>query len=372
MVIWIILLLMTAAAVMAVLWPLSRHRALAARQADPNTQFYREQIAEIDRDRERGALLPSEAEAAKVEAGRRLLRATGVADPESFAALGEPALRRRRAASTLALSLIPIIALVLYGAYGSPHLMTHPPQQNEAEAQDTGERLDLMGAVAQIEAHLAKNPEDGRGWEVVAPVYIRMGRIDEAVRAYESAVRYLGPSPERLSNVGETMVLANDGLVSADAQKVFEQAVALDKTSPKARFYLAIAAEQDGQVEKAKRAYGEILASSPEGAPWVGVVRQRLAGLGGEQPAAEQPGDQPRMGAEDIARMVTGLAERLETQGGSADEWARLVRSYAVLGQRDKARAAAERARQALAQDEAGLKIIDATAREMKLTDAGP
>ncbi|MDP8919034.1 MAG: c-type cytochrome biogenesis protein CcmI, partial [Pseudomonadota bacterium] len=91
---------MTAAAVMAVLWPLSRHYAVG-RQADPDTQFYREQIAEIERDLARGVLLPSEAEAAKAEAGRRLLRATGMRG-EGFAAVGEPALRRRRAASTLA------------------------------------------------------------------------------------------------------------------------------------------------------------------------------------------------------------------------------------------------------------------------------
>jgi len=368
MVIWIILLLMTAAAVMAVLWPLSRHRALAAKQADPDTQFYREQIAEIERDRERGVLLPSEAEAAKAEAGRRLLRATGMTGAGSFAALGEPALRRRRAASTLALSVIPIMALALYGAYGSPQLLTHPP---EREAQKPADRLDLMTAVAQIEEHLAQNPQDGRGWEVVAPVYLRMGRIDDAVKAYDSAVRYLGPSPERLANFGEAMVLAKDGLVSAEAQAVFEQAVQMDDTAFKARYYLAVAAEQDGKTDKAKQAYADILASSPEGAPWGEVVRKRLASLGGEPPVAGQ-GDAPQIEAADIARMVSGLAERLETQGGTPDEWARLIRSYAVLGQRDKAMAAAQRARQALAQDDAGLKTIDAMTRELKLTDAGP
>ncbi|WP_134497674.1 c-type cytochrome biogenesis protein CcmI [Microvirga pakistanensis] len=367
MVIWIILLLMTAAAVMAVLWPLSRHRAITAEQLDPDTQFYREQIAEIERDRERGVLQASEAEAARTEAARRLLRATGMT-ANAFTNLGEPALRRRRAASTLALSAIPIIALALYGAYGSPHLLTHPPKE---QAQAQGERLDLLAAVSQIETHLAQNPQDGRGWEVVAPVYLRMGRVEDAVKAYEAAVRSLGPSADRLSNWAEVMVLAKDGLVSSEAQKIFEQAVKLDKSSPKARYYLAVAAEQDGQMDKAKQAYSELLAESPEGAPWANVVRQRLAGLGVEPPVAEQD-NAPQIGAGDIARMVSGLAERLETQGGSPDEWARLIRSYAVLGQRDKAKATAERARQALAQDEAGLKTVDAMARELKLTDAEP
>lgn len=366
MVIWIILVLMTAAAVMAVLWPLSRHRAVS-RQIDPDTQFYRDQMAEIERDRDRGVLLPSEAEAAKAEAGRRLLRTTGMkGDP--FAALGEPALRRRRAASTLALSMIPILALAIYGAYGSPHLLTHPPQ---VQAHAQGERLDLMTAINEIEAHLSQNPQDGRGWEVVAPVYIRLGRREDAVKAYEAALRYLGPDADRLANYGEAMVLAKDGVVSAEAQAAFEQAVKLDAASSKARYYLARAAEQDGQTDKAKDAYAQLLAASPSDAPWVPVVRRDLERLGGSIPAMAAA-DAPKIGAEDIARMVSGLATRLESQGGTAEEWARLMRSYAVLGQRDKALAAAERARQALAQDDAGLKTIDTMARELKLTDAQP
>lgn len=367
MVIWIILLVMTAAAVMAVLWPLSRHRAVT-QQVNPDTQFYRDQITEIERDRERGVLLAGEAEAAKTEAGRRLLRATGLT-ADSFTALGEPALRRRRAASTLALSVIPILALAIYGAYGSPHLLTHPPQvQAEAAGSD---RLDLMSAVAEIEAHLAKNPQDGRGWEVVAPVYVRMGRIDDAVKAYEAAVRYLGPDANRLANYGEILVLAKDGVVSAQAQAAFEKAVQLDKNAFKARYYLARAAEQDGQTEKAKAVYAEILSGSPADAPWTSIIKQELARLGVTDVVAGQDAA-PQIGAEDINRMVSGLASRLESEGGSADEWARLMRSYVVLGQRDKAVSTAERARQALAQDEAGLKTIDTMARELKLTDAEP
>jgi cytochrome c-type biogenesis protein CcmH len=367
MVIWIILLLMTAVAVMAVLWPLSRHRAIA-RQIDPDTQFYRDQIAEIERDRERGVLLPAEAEAAKAEAGRRLLRATGMTgDP--FAAWGEPALRRRRAASTLALSMIPILALAIYGAYGSPHLLTHPPQQAQAESQ--GDRMDLMAAIAQIETHLSQNPQDGRGWEVVAPVYIRLGRRDDAVKAYESALRYLGPDADRLANYGEAMVLAKDGVVSSEAQAVLEQAMKLNAGSSKARYYLALAAEQDGQTEKAKNAYTQLLLTSPNDAPWVPVVREHLERLGAPPPAIVSV-DASQVGAEDIARMVSGLASRLESQGGTAEEWARLMRSYTVMGQRDKAMEAAERARQALAKDDAGLKTIDTMARDLQLTNAQP
>ncbi|MBB3018568.1 cytochrome c-type biogenesis protein CcmH [Microvirga lupini] len=366
--IWIILLAMTAAAVMAVLWPLSRHYAVG-RQADPDKQFYREQIAEIERDLARGVLLPNEAEAAKAEAGRRLLRATGLQADEAFAAVGEPALRRRRAASTLALSIIPLLALATYEIYGSPQLLSEPPGAR-MQPQQAG-NINLLGAVAEIESHLAKNPQDGRGWEVIAPVYLRMGRIEDAVKAYESAIRYQAPDAARFANYGEVLVLAKDGLISAEAQAAFEQAAKLDPNAPKAQFYLARAAVQDGQTDKAKTILQNLLAASPADAPWVDPVRQELAALGAPQPEAA-PAGTPQVGPEAIAGMVAGLASRLEAQGGTAEEWARLMRSYAVLGQRDKAAAAAKRAREALAQDTEALKTIDTMAQELKLTDAQP
>jgi cytochrome c-type biogenesis protein CcmH len=368
MVIWIILLAMTAAAVMAVLWPLSRHYAVG-RQANPDTQFYREQIAEIERDLARGVLLPNEAEAAKAEAGRRLLRATGLQAEEAFAAVGEPALRRRRAASTLALSIIPLLALATYEIYGSPQLLSEPPGARMQPQQAGG--MNLLGAVADIEAHLAKNPQDGRGWEVIAPVYLRMGRIEDAVKAYESAVRYQAPDAARFANYGEALVLAKDGLISAEAQAAFEQAVKLDPSAPKAQFYLARAAVQDGQTGRAKTILENLLASSPADAPWVDPVKQELAALVAPQPEAA-PAAAAQIGPEAIAGMVAGLASRLEAQGGTAEEWTRLMRSYAVLGQRDKATDAAKRAREALAQDAEALKTIDTMAQELKLTDVQP
>lgn len=359
MTIWILLSVMTAAAVLAVLWPLSRHRVPQA-AIDPDTQFYRDQIAEVERDQERGLLSEPEAEAAKAEAGRRLLRVTAQGGQGSDA-VGEPALRRRRAVSALALSVVPLLALAIYGAYGSPHLTG---QAQTARLGETRDQLDLATALTRIEAHLAQNPNDGRGWELLAPVYLRLGRPDDAARAYESAVRLLGAEPNRLANDGEALGAAKDGIVPADARAAFQQALQLDAAMPKARFYLARAAEQDGDPQKARAEYAAILASSPADAPWTPVVKEQIARLDGTPLQAQAAPDQ-----QAILGMVQGLADRLDAQGGSAEDWARLVRSYVVLGQNDKAKAAVGKARQALAGDQGAVAQIDAMARDLKMTD---
>lgn len=355
MTLWILLTLMTAAAVAAVLWPLSRHRSIQT-ASDPDTQFYRDQIAEIERDRARGLFSDTEAEAAKAEAARRLLRTAPQGD-ERADPVGEPALRRRRAVSALALSLVPLLALAVYGAFGSPHLAAGPQTVRPAASP---EQLDFATALGRIEQHLAKHPDDGRGWEVVAPVYMRLGRAEDAARAYEAALRLLGPDADRLANYGEALVAAQDGMVPAEARAAFEKAHAFDRSHPKPRFYLARAAEQDGSRERARAEYNALLASSPADAPWVPVVREHLARLdGASAPAAPD--------REAILGMVQGLADRLDAQGGSAEEWARLLRSYAVLGRPDKAKEALSKARQALAQDQGAVQRVEAMARDLKI-----
>jgi cytochrome c-type biogenesis protein CcmH len=364
MAIWIIFALMAGAAVMAVLWPLSRKPA-AGGGSDPDTQFYREQLAEIERDLGRGLISETEAEAARVEAARRLLRTAQASNTADL--LGEPALRRRRAASAIALSAVPLLALAIYGAYGAPHL---PAQPLSARLQGNAQQPDFTAAVARIEAHLAQQPDDGRGWEVIAPVYLRSGRSQDAVKAYANAVRLLGEDASRLTNYGEALVAANEGMVSAEARQVFDTALAHDATFAKARYYLARAAEQDGDPASARSHYETILSASAADAPWIPLVKERLAQLDPKGAAASMASLPLEDRQSAIRDMVEGLAQRLASSGGTAEEWARLVRSYAVLGEREKASASLQSARQALARDHDGLGRLDAIAKELALNSA--
>ncbi|AWN46348.1 c-type cytochrome biogenesis protein CcmI [Methylobacterium terrae] len=372
--IWFIFALMTGLAVLALLWPMSRRPAFAAlpegeARIATETGFYRDQLREIDRDAARGLLAAPEAEAARAEAARRLLRASR--DPgRSPGAVGEPALRRRRAASAFALSTVPLVALLVYGLYGSPDLPAQPQAERLAHARSAGN--DLAAAVAQIEAHLAKAPEDGRGWAVLAPVYLRVGRVEDAIKAYENSLRILGDDASRLADYGEALVAAGDGVVSSKARDAFERALRQDPKAVKPQFYLARAAEQDGDRARARSRYAAMEAGAPPEAPWLPLVRESLARLDGTAPAAagSAPAANPGMSEEQrgmIRGMVEGLAQRLAEKGGSPEEWARLVRSYGVLGDRPKAEATLAQARAALGTDPGKLAPVEETAREMGL-----
>ena len=93
--IWAVFAVMTGAAIFALLWPLSRASIPGFADTADARSLYRSQLGEIDRDLARSLIATDEAEAARAEAGRRLLRAAG--DEISPAGETEPSLRRRRA-----------------------------------------------------------------------------------------------------------------------------------------------------------------------------------------------------------------------------------------------------------------------------------
>ena len=273
--VWFVLAGMAAFAVLAALWPVLRPLSSANPDAAPTeARFYKAQLEEIRRDVERGLLLQSEAESARAEAARRLIAASsGVRQAPP------PAPRNRLAAAMLIAIGLPAIAFPLYALLGRPQLPDEPLASRKAATEATGE-IEL--AVAAVEARLIAKPDDGKGWAVIAPVYMRLERYADAAHAYSEALRLLGEDPMRRAAYGEALVAAAGGVVTDEAREAFDRALADEPGEPQARFYLALGAEQDGRKADAVRAYESLLADSPPNAPWRTVVNARLAALKGE------------------------------------------------------------------------------------------
>ena len=362
MILFFVFASMTAAATLAVLWPLAC--GARAGRGGSDLLVYKDQLQEIDRDRAAGLIGDAEAEAARLEVSRRLLVA---ADHDAPSVLAPAASRnlRRRAAALAALVILPLGPPALYIALGSPSLPGEPafarvksPQGNES----------IASLVSQVEAHLARNPNDGSGWEVIAPVYMRLGRFDDAVEARRKSLALNGATAARESDLGEALASAADGVVTAEAKDLFERAVSRDPHEAKARYFLGLAAEQDGKADEAAAIWRSLLAEAPAGAQWLEFVRGALARVASAPVAAAGPSvdevaaaakmsDDQRRGM--IRGMVARLADRLQNDGADVEGWLRLVRSYVVLGDRDRARSAAADAKRALAGRPDEVKRID-------------
>src|SRR5215472_13934284 len=302
MTLWFALALMTAAAILAVLWPLARRACLSRSGSD--VAIYRDQLDEIERDRAAGLIEDNEAASAQVEVSRRLIAAAAQTAPPSDV----PSARwRRRAVAIMALVLLPVGATGLYLALGSPLLPDQPLAPRLAGARGN-QSVDTL--IAQVEAHLERNPEDGRGWEVIAPVYLRLGRFDDAVKARRNALRLNDTTAEREAAFGEALVFAANGVVTAEAKAAFERAVALDANGVQARYFLGLAAEQDGDRTQAAATWRALIEAAPPDAPWLDLLRRALARID-RAAAPDDPSAGSELAPEQRQAMIQGMVERL-------------------------------------------------------------
>jgi cytochrome c-type biogenesis protein CcmH len=356
MTLWFVFALMTAAAIFAVLLPLGVGRA---QTGGSEVSVYKDQLAEIDRDVVAGAIGRPEAEAARVEIGRRLLAAAKQTHQLSV----KPHTTWRRSAAVVSLVGLPILAIAVYLPLGSPRLPDFPLAQR-SHTPDATQPLDAL--VTQVEQHLEKNPTDARGWTVLAPVLARLGRFDDAVKAYRKVINYGGETADLRADLGEVIAAAAGGVVTAEAKTEFERARTLNAGEAKANYFLGVAAEQDGRKAEAASIWRAMLEKAPTDAPWRPLVEAALARVGAS--GAPSLSDSAMAAAKDMSEsdrstMIRGMVERLATRlkqnGDDVEGWLRLVRAYIVMGDREKAKGALSDARQAVGNDAERLRQLN-------------
>jgi cytochrome c-type biogenesis protein CcmH len=346
MIFWVILALMTLTASIVVFWPFIRRSKTIRSGSD--LAVYQDQLEELKSDRAAGLIGVNEAEAARIEISRRLLMASDAAEIVLPATSAYWTTWRSRAAAFVAFLFLPLGSAALYLSLGSP-LSSHISSPAETQSVES--------TIERVEAYLQSNPQDGQGWEVLAPVYMQQGRFNDAVNARRKALDILGADAARLGDLGEALVLLANGIVTAEAQTLFQRAAAFDPEDVMASYYLGLAAKQDGRRGAAEKAWRALVARAPQDAPWLALVQDALARLDEKDiPAGNVAADQH--GGASVEGMVERLAKRLKQDGSSVEGWVQLVRSYRVLGQPDKAAAALADAKIALAGDTDKLSLL--------------
>jgi cytochrome c-type biogenesis protein CcmH len=372
---WIVFAVLTAVVILVLMSPYrSRPAAADAARSAFDLAVYRDQLAELDRDAESGLIGKAEADAARNEISRRILAAEAAAEKETAQDRPIPVWL-----SFGTIIAVPAVALGIYLGVGRPEL---PSQPLEARLEKAVENQDMVAMVRSVERHLETNPDDAKGWSVLAPIYSRMGRFADAANAYRQIVRIEGASPGLLTDLGETLVMAREGMVEAEAVKLFETAVKADSGQMKARFFLAMARKQEGKAQEAIDLWQAMLDESPADAPWRDAVKQQMAEAGAPASALpslpkgpalteEQMQAGQQMSSGDRTAMIRGMVEgldmRLAEDGSDLDGWLRLIRARMVLGEKDKAADALNRAGAAFKDDARATQALDETRKALGL-----
>ncbi len=373
---WVVAGALTALAVALLVLPLLRRSGESAPRAAYDLDVYRDQLAEIAREVERGELRAEQAAAARAEIERRLLAAAEAAPANAESTesgTGQAAPRRALTLGfALALALaVPAVAIGLYLALGAPGVPSQPfaerpipePPPEPTFAQEMGD------LAARLAKRLAEDPDNRDGWLLLGRTYVRLGRYEKAAEAYRLAIAHGFGDAEAQSALGEALVAGAGGAVGPEARRAFAASLEKDPADPRARYYAGLALAQDGRPREAIDLWVDLVREAPPETPWRPMVARQIqeasAQLGIEPPALpaapeSTPGTAPgtaqlgpsaadieaagRMDPDEqaafIRSMVERLGRRLEEQPEDFQGWLRLARAHGVLGEPVKARAA--------------------------------
>ena len=379
MLFWILTAALVALIALLFVLALTR-RPEAARAAAFDLQVYRDQLKEVARDAERGVIPAEEAERARLEISRRMLEADRAAQAEAAAAAHRPS----RAATAVALVAMAALfggAFYLYqrlGAAGYPDqpmseridfankLYDERPSQDEAEKTAEANRPappaadpQFVELMERLRGAVAERPNDTQGLALLARNEANLGNFRAGWEAQRRLVALKGDtaSAEDYAQLGEYMVAAAGGLITSEAEQAFAAALERDASNGLARYYIGLMMAQNARGDRAFRIWDKLLRDGDPNAPWVAPIRENIAALawiagetnyvppapGGRGPRAADMAAAASMTPEERHQMIRGMVEqlndRLAAEGGTADEWARLISSLRMLGEDDRAKA---------------------------------
>ncbi|MEM9045499.1 MAG: c-type cytochrome biogenesis protein CcmI [Pseudomonadota bacterium] len=391
-----------------VVWPMLRSQGEARARAEFDTELYRDQLTEIDRDLERGTVTDGEAQGAKAEISRRLLAAAREAKLST--GIGEAPRMSSGMVAGMSMLAVPLVAAAFYlvnGLPGQPDVpfqaraqapaaqAPHDGRPTQAQAEELApprentirpEQEEYAALVQRLEARIASTPNDARGLRLLATSYMQLERYGEAWRTFDQLIGVIGiehAEPDLFAQMAEGMILAAGGYVSPEAETMLGAALERDPKNFVARYYAGLSLSQNGMMPQAIQVWQDLRAEAPADAPWLPWLDDMLgralefqgrgmADLGG--PSSDEIAAANEMTPEErnmlVNDMVQRLEDRLRSEGGSAQEYAQLIASRTVLEEMDRAEDALELARANLSGDD--LAAVERRAAELGVGSGVP
>jgi cytochrome c-type biogenesis protein CcmH len=348
---WISIFLISIAAMAMICIPLLKSRVSYRGELESEQALYKARLSEIDKDLELGRLDEESAQAVKAEEARRLLKISS--DSKTTTATTGNKLILMIAALSL-----PIISIPFYYTTGTPQVVA---AGSGSSAQNTPPTMAELLEIA--ERRLESTPDDINGWKAVAPVYLRMGRFEEAENAYQNIIRLEGKKPETLLKLADVYIEEKKGQVDERAKALIDEVLSIDKQNPVARYYSGIVSLQAGREDETKQIWQNMIAGASGDEEWLPVIRSRLEELESlnKRPEAPKPelaeekladDDEQNAQNEMISQMVENLENKLLQDPQNKEGWEMLVRSYMVLNKPENATKAINAAVNAFPNDE--------------------
>ena len=303
-----------------------------------NADIYRDQLEVLERDLARGGISPADYEATRDELQLRLLDDT---DEPASTTHSKPVFLTPRLTALLFAVMLPVGALGFYYWLGAPQSID-PVSAKKADDDK------IASMVEGLAARLKANPDNPKGWAMLARSYKVMGRLQDAQDAYDKAGQAIDTDPDLLADYADLLAVRAGDNLEGKPLVLINKALALNPLHPMSLMLAATAAYRQGNYAAAVEYWEKLVPMLDPESPDMAQLQSDIddarakGGLKPSTPAAKGASAKPsamsqtespqKPSNEQIIQMVDGLALRLKANPTDLEGWSRLARSYKVLG----------------------------------------
>jgi cytochrome c-type biogenesis protein CcmH len=263
---WLICSVLLLMAVIFVLYPLlhktSKNNTVLRDAA--NLEILRNQASELEADLHNN-LLTNEA----FEQGKRELHVRLIEEVNPDDHVVAPRYSAHKLAVVL-LILIPLTSVLLYQKIGTPQALLPQP------TQDTGGVLSSEASLMALEAKLAKEPEDAKGWMILAQSYTQLERYADAVRAFQYLVKLVPDESEIWTNYADALAMKNNQSLLGQPTEFINRALQLDPNNTTALALIGSSDMERGDYAAAIKHWQKLVNLLPPDYPQIQMIHDGI------------------------------------------------------------------------------------------------
>jgi cytochrome c-type biogenesis protein CcmH len=210
---------------------------------------HRDQLRELDADRDSGKLAPDDYERSRRELEKRLLDdVDGTASRERIAGG-----RGGHRPAAIAGALVPVLAIAIYFAVGNPGAIGFKGEEHAVGMAQ------IEAMVQRLAERQAQNPDDVEGWKMLGKSYSVLGRFAEAANAYSKAAIRAPRDPQLLADLADALAMARGQSMAGEPEELVLRALQIDPKNLKALALAGTAAFERRDFRSAARFWERML-----------------------------------------------------------------------------------------------------------------
>lgn len=296
-------------ALLFVVPPLFRRAHPAVVEAGPDLAIYRDQLADLERDLQSGALTADRYGQARMELERRLAEELQARPAAASAPPGG------KGVAVAVVAGVPLLAIALYLVLGAPDALdpvaTTPADSAHAVTADQIEQM-----VAKLAQRLESSPEDPQGWTMLGRSYAALGRFKEAAEAYRQAVKRVPSDAQLLADYADALGMAQGRSLKGEPARLIARALAIDPDHVKSLALAGTAAFEVRDYPAAVRHWERLMRNIPPDSEFAQSIAGGLAEArqlaGSPSPAGKA--EAAKAAVEPVIRGTVRLSAKLANQ----------------------------------------------------------